>query len=75
MKKLAFISKVAVTNLVLVLAIVSTFNPFNLPLLELDYFNGFAIHILFPSSVIGMTIFYGSFVSLFIVNRLFIKQR
>jgi hypothetical protein len=75
MKRLAFISGVVVTNLVLILAIIYTFNPFNLPLLELDYFNGFAIHILFPSSVIGMFIFYGSIASLFIVNRLFIKQR
>ena len=75
MKKLAFISGVVITNLVLVLSIVSVFNPFNLPLLELDYFNGFAIHILCPSSVIGMTVFYGGLISLFVVNKLFFKRK
>jgi hypothetical protein len=75
MKKLAFISGVVVTNLVLVLAIIHTFNPFNLPLSELEYFNGFAIHTLFPTSVIGMSIFYGSIIGLVTVNRLVIKRK
>ena len=74
MKKLAFISGVVVINLVLVLSIISEFNPNNIPLTEAEYFNGFDITLLFPDSIPGITIFYGGLLSLIRVNKLFLKK-
>jgi hypothetical protein len=73
MKKLAFISGAVVTNMVLVLSIISQFNPNNIPS-EGGYFNGFDITLLFPSSIPGITIFYGGLLSLIIVNKLFLRK-
>ena len=73
MKKLAFISGAVVTNTVLVLSIISQFNPNNIPS-EREYFNGFDITLLFPNSIPGITIFYGGLLSLIIVNKLFLKK-
>jgi hypothetical protein len=74
MKKLLFISNVVIINLVLIVTIVSQFNPFNLPLSELEYFNGFAIHTLFPTSVIGMFLAYFGIFSLVSINIKFFKK-
>jgi len=74
MKKLAFISGVVVTNLVLVLSIISEFNPNNIPSGG-GYFDGlFDITLLFPNSIPGITIFYGGLLSLIIVNNLYLKK-
>jgi hypothetical protein len=67
MKKVLSITNVVVINLVLLNVFRSTFNPFDLPLLELKYFNGFnlmnlfspnpVVNILLVSSVIGLVTF------------------
>ena len=67
MKKLAFISSVVVTNMVLVLSIISEFNTNNIPS-EGGYFNGFYITLLFPNSIPGITIFYGCIIGLVFIN-------
>ena len=74
MKKLAFISGVVVTNLVLVLSMISEFNPNNIPLRQAEWFNGFDITLLFPDSIPGIIIFYGGLLSLIIVNKLYLKK-
>jgi len=74
MKKLAFISGAVVINLVLVLSIISVFNPNNIPLRQAEWFNGFDITLLFPNSIPGITIFYGGLLSLIIVNNLYLKK-
>lgn len=74
MKKLAFISGAVVTNTVLVLLIISQFNPNNIALRQAEWFNGFDITLLFPSSILGITIFYGGLLSLIIVNTLYLKK-
>ena len=68
MKKLAFISSVVVTNMVLVLSIISEFNPNNIPLRQAEWFNGFDITLLFPNSIPGITIFYGCIIGLVFIN-------
>ena len=73
MKKLAFISGVVVINLVLVLSIISEFNPNNIPLTEAEYFNGFDITLLFPNSIPGITIFYGCIIGLVFINIVSVK--
>ena len=74
MKKLAFISGAVVINLVLVLSIISVFNPNNISS-EAGYFDGlFDITLLFPNSIPGITIFYGGLLSLIIVNNLYLKK-
>jgi hypothetical protein len=73
MKKLAFISGVVVTNLVLVLSMISEFNPNNIPSGG-GYFDGFFdITLLFPDSIPGITIFYGSFIGLVFINIVLVK--
>jgi hypothetical protein len=67
MKKVLSITNVVVINLVLLNVFRSTFNPFNLPLLELKYFSGFnllnlfspnpVVNILLVLSVIGLITF------------------
>ena len=74
MKKLAFISGAVVTNTVLVLLIISQFYPNNIALRQAEWFNGFDITLLFPSSILGITIFYGGLLSLIIVNTLYLKK-
>jgi hypothetical protein len=74
MKKLAFISGAVVTNMVLVLSIISQFNPTNIPLRQAEWFNGFNITFLLPNSIPGITIFYGGLLSLIIVNKLFLRK-
>ena len=74
MKKLAFISGAVVTNMVLVLSILSQFNPTNIPLRQAEWFNGFNITFLLPNSIPGITIFYGGLLSLIIVNKLFLRK-
>jgi hypothetical protein len=73
MKKLVFISGAVVINLVLVLSIISVFNPNNISS-EAEWFNGFDITLLFPNSIPGITIFYGGLLSLIIVNNLYLKK-
>ena len=72
MKKLAFISSVVVTNMVLVLSIISEFNTNNIPS-EGGYFYGFDITLLFPNSIPGITIFYGSIIGLVFINIVSVK--
>lgn len=67
MKKFLSITNAVVINVVLLSVFNATFNPFNLPLLELKYFNGFnllnlfspdpVINILLAFSLIGMVTF------------------
>jgi len=67
MKKVLSITNVVVINLVLLSVFRSTFNPFNLPLLELKYFSGFnllnlfspnpVVNILLVLSVVGLITF------------------
>ena len=73
MKKLAFISGVVVTNMVLVLSMISEFNPNNIPLRQAEWFNGFDITLLFPNSIPGITIFYGSFIGFVFINIVLVK--
>jgi hypothetical protein len=73
MKKLAFISGVVVTNLVVVLSIISEFNPNNIPLRQAEWFNGFDITLLFPNSIPGITIFYGGIIGLVFINIVLVK--
>ena len=73
MKKLAFISGAVVTNMALVLSIISEFNPNNIPS-EREYFNGFDITLLFPNSIPGITIFYGCIIGLLFINILLVKS-
>jgi hypothetical protein len=74
MKKLAFISGAVVTNMTLVLSIISEFNPNNIPLRQAEWFNGFNMTFLLPNSIPGITIFYGGLLSLIIVNKLFLRK-
>ena len=73
MKKLAFISGAVVTNMALVLSIISEFNPNNIPLRQAEWFNGFDITLLFPNSIPGITIFYGCIIGLVFINILLVK--
>lgn len=73
MKKLAFISGAVVTNMALVLSIISEFNPNNIPLRQAEWFNGFNITFLLPNSIPGITIFYGCIIGLVFINILLVK--
>ena len=73
MKKLVFISGVVIVNIVLVLTIYGLFNPSNLNLSELKFFNGFDITNLFPSYGISNFHLFGSIVGLIFINILLIK--
>jgi hypothetical protein len=67
MKKVLSITNVVIINLVLLTVFRVTFNPFDLPLLELKYFNGFnlinlfspdpVVNILLVLSVVGLITF------------------
>lgn len=67
MKKVLSITNAVVINIVLLAVIRATFNPFDLPLLELKYFSGFnllnlfspnpIVNILLILSVIGIVTF------------------
>lgn len=73
MKKLAFISGAVVINIVFLLIINIFFNENNLPLNEVEYFNGFDITLLFPSTGYGNFILLGSTFGLVYVNLLVVK--
>jgi hypothetical protein len=73
MKKLLFISGAVVVNIVLVLTAVTVFNPSNLNLSELEFFNGFDITNLFPSDGIGNAKLIGSIIGLVFINALLVK--
>jgi hypothetical protein len=73
MKKLAFILGSVVTNMALVLSIISEFNTNNIPLRQAEWFNGFDITLLFPNSIPGITIFYGSIIGLVFINIVIAK--
>lgn len=74
MKKLAFISGAVVINTVFLLIINIFFNENNLPLTEVEYFNGFDITLLFPSTGYGNFILLGSIFGLVYVNVLVVKS-
>ena len=74
MKKLAFISGIVVTNIVLLITAVREFNPNNLILSKLEYFNGFDCTSLFPSDGIGNLQIFGSIIGLVFINTIIIKK-
>lgn len=74
MKKLAFISAIVVTNIVLLITAVKEFNPSNLILSKLEYFNGFDYTNLFPSDGIGNLQIFGSIIGLVFINTIIIKK-
>jgi hypothetical protein len=74
MKKIVFISSAVIINLVLLVISVSTFNPSNLPLAELNYFGKFDMTNLFPSTVTGNFLLFGSIISLIALNRYLYKK-
>ena len=74
MKTLADISAIAVTNLVLLITVFRMFNPNNLPLTELEYFNGFDCTNLFPSDPFGNLQIFGGIIGLIFINKVLIKS-
>jgi hypothetical protein len=74
MKKLAFISAIVVTNIVLLITAVKEFNPNNLILSKLEYFNGFDYTSLFPSDGIGNLQIFGSIIGLVFINTIIVKK-
>lgn len=74
MKKLAFISAIVVTNIVLLITAVKEFNPNNLILSKLEYFNGFDCTSLFPSDGIGNLQIFGSIIGLVFINTIIVKK-
>jgi hypothetical protein len=73
MKKSVFISGVAILNIVLILTTIGLFNPSNLNLFELQFFNGFDITNLFPSYGISNFYLFSTIVSLVFINVLLVK--
>ena len=73
MKKSVFILGVVIVNIVLVLTTFGLFNPSNLNLSELEFFNGFDITNLFPSYGISNFHLFGSIVGLIFINVLLVK--
>lgn len=74
MKKLLSITNVVIVNLVLIVTILSQFNPNNLVLSDLAWFNGFDITNLFPMSIKGMFLAYFGIFSLVSVNIKLFKK-
>ena len=73
MKRSVFILGMILINSMLILNILALFNPLNLNLFELEFFNGFDITNLFPSYGRSNFHLFGSIVSLVFINALLIK--
>lgn len=74
MKKVLSIANAIVINVVLLAVIRATFNPFNLPLLELKYFNGFDLSNLFsPNPIINILLIF-SVIGIVTFNLKLIKK-
>mgnify|MGYP003109905254 CR=1 FL=1 len=73
MKKLKFVLGVLVINFLLINIIYKLFNPYNLNLSELEWFNGFAWTQLFPNNGLATVLIYGSIIGLIFINTLFVK--
>jgi hypothetical protein len=73
MKRSVFILGMILINSMLLLNILVLFNPLNLNLFELEFFNGFDITNLFPSYGSSNFHLFGSIVSLVFINALLIK--
>jgi hypothetical protein len=74
MKKFLSITNAVVINVILLSVFRATFNPFNLPLLELKYFNGFNMLNLFsPSPVINILLVF-SVIGIVTFNLKLIKK-
>ncbi len=74
MKKFLSITNVVIINLVLLSVIRATFNPFDLPLLELKYFNGFNLINLFSPDPVVNILLVLSVVSLITFNYKVFKK-
>lgn len=74
MKKLLSITNAIVINLVLLSVVRSTFNPLNLPLSELKYFNGFNLENLFSPDPVANILLALSVIGLFTFNLKLIKK-
>ena len=74
MKKLTFILGIVVTNIGLLITVIKEFNPNNLILSELEYFNGFDYTSLFPSDGIGNLQIFGSIIGLVFINTIIVKK-
>ena len=74
MKKLTFILGIVVTNIGLLITVIKEFNPNNLILSELEYFNGFDLTSLFPSDPFGNFQIFGSIIGLVFINTIIVKK-
>ena len=74
MKKVLSITNAVVINIVLLTVIQATFNPSNLPLLELKYFSGFDISNLFSPNLITNILLIISLIGLVTFNFKLIKK-
>lgn len=74
MKKFLSITNAIVINLVLLSVVRSTFNPLNLPLSELKYFNGFNLENLFSPDPVANILLALSVIGLFTFNYKLIKK-
>ena len=74
MKKLLSIVNAVVINAILLSVIRLTFNPFNLPLLELKYFNGFNLLNLFSPNPLVNILLFSSVIGLITFNYKLIKK-
>lgn len=68
MKKLLSITNVVVINLILLSVVRLTFNPLDLPLLELKYFSGFNLFNLFSANPFVNILLILSVIGLFTFN-------
>jgi len=74
MKKFLSITNAIVINLVLLSVVRSTFNPLNLPLSELKYFNGFNLENLFSPDPVANILLALSVIGLFTFNYKLLKK-
>ena len=74
MKKFLSITNAIVINLVLLSVVRSTFNPLNLPLSELKYFNGFNLENLFSPDPLANILLALSVIGLFTFNYKLLKK-
>jgi hypothetical protein len=74
MKKVLSITNAVIINVVLLTVIRATFNPFDLPLLELKYFSGFNLLNLFsPNPIVNILLIF-SVIGIVTFNLKLIKK-
>ena len=74
MKKVLSITNAVIINVVLLAVIQATFNPFDLPLLELKYFSGFNLENLFSPDPVTNILLIFSVIGLVTFNVKLIKK-